>query len=49
MVALGALASLTGVISREAFEKAIKESVPPKTLGKNLEAFKKGNEYVRSR
>jgi 2-oxoglutarate ferredoxin oxidoreductase subunit gamma len=47
MVALGALASLTGVISREAFEKAIKDSVPPRTLGQNLEAFKKGNEYVR--
>jgi 2-oxoglutarate ferredoxin oxidoreductase subunit gamma len=48
MVALGALASLTGVISREALEKAIKDSVPPKTLGQNLEAFKKGNEYVRA-
>ena len=47
MVALGALASLTGVISRGAFEKAIKDSVPPKTLAQNLEAFKKGNEYVR--
>ncbi len=48
MVALGALASLTGVISPEAFEKAIKDSVPPKTLGQNLEAFKKGNQYVRA-
>jgi 2-oxoglutarate ferredoxin oxidoreductase subunit gamma len=48
MVALGALASLTGVISPEAFEKAIKDAVPPKTLGQNLEAFKKGNQYVRA-
>jgi 2-oxoglutarate ferredoxin oxidoreductase subunit gamma len=48
MVALGALASLTGVISRESLEKAIKDSVPPKTLRQNLEAFKKGNEYVRA-
>jgi 2-oxoglutarate ferredoxin oxidoreductase subunit gamma len=48
MVALGALASLTGVISRGAFEKAIKDSVPPRTLGQNLEAFTKGNEYVRA-
>jgi 2-oxoglutarate ferredoxin oxidoreductase subunit gamma len=48
MVALGALASMTGVISREAFEKAIKDSVPPRTLGQNLEAFKKGNEHVRA-
>ena len=48
MVALGALASLTGVISQEALEKAIGESVPPKTLAQNLEAFKKGIEYVRN-
>ena len=48
MVALGALASLTGVISEKAFENAIEETVPPKTLAKNLEAFKKGIEYVRN-
>lgn len=48
MVALGALASLTGVISQEALEKAIGESVPPKTLAQNLEAFKKGITYVRN-
>ena len=48
MVALGALASLSGVISPGALEKAIKDSVPPKTLVRNLEAFQKGNEYVRS-
>ena len=47
MVALGALCQLTGVISREAMEKAISETVPPKTLSQNLEAFKKGIEYVR--
>jgi 2-oxoglutarate ferredoxin oxidoreductase subunit gamma len=47
MVALGALCRLTGVISREALEKAISETVPPKTLPQNLEAFKKGFEYVR--
>jgi 2-oxoglutarate ferredoxin oxidoreductase subunit gamma len=48
MVALGALASLTGVISTGAYEQAIEETVPPKTLAKNLEAFKKGIEYVRN-
>jgi 2-oxoglutarate ferredoxin oxidoreductase subunit gamma len=48
MVALGALASLTGVISQEALEMAIKESVPPKTLSQNIEAFQKGMEYVRN-
>jgi 2-oxoglutarate ferredoxin oxidoreductase subunit gamma len=47
MVALGALCQLTGVISQEALEKAISETVPPKTLSQNLEAFKKGIEYVR--
>ncbi len=48
MVALGALASVTGVIAEGSFEKAIAESVPPKTLAQNLDAFKKGKEYVRS-
>ncbi|MDI6756342.1 MAG: 2-oxoacid:acceptor oxidoreductase family protein [Thermodesulfobacteriota bacterium] len=47
MVALGALCQLTGVISRNALEKAIKETVPPKTLTQNIEAFQKGLEYVR--
>ena len=47
MVALGALCQLTGVISQEALEKSIAENVPPKTLTQNLEAFKKGIEYVR--
>jgi len=48
MVALGSLASLTGVISPEAFKKAIQDAVPPKTLSQNLEAFEKGMDYVRS-
>ena len=47
MVALGALCQLTGVISQEALEKSISENVPPKTLTQNLEAFKKGIDYVR--
>ncbi|HSR11700.1 MAG TPA: 2-oxoacid:acceptor oxidoreductase family protein [Thermodesulfobacteriota bacterium] len=48
MVALGALAKVSGVIDSGSFEKAIGDSVPPKTLTQNLEAFKKGKEYVRS-
>ncbi len=48
LVALGALASLTGVISQKSLEEAIAETVPPKTLTKNLEAFQRGIEYVRS-
>ena len=47
MVALGALCALTGVISAEALEKAIAETVPPKTLAQNLQAFKKGIAYAR--
>jgi 2-oxoglutarate ferredoxin oxidoreductase subunit gamma len=47
MVALGALYQLTQVISRESLEKAIEETVPPKTLSQNIEAFRKGSEYVR--
>ena len=46
MVALGALCGVTGVISKEALEKAIQESVPPKTLAQNIQAFEKGMEYV---
>jgi len=48
MVALGALCQLTGVISQNALERAIEETVPPKTLSQNIEAFKKGIEYVRA-
>jgi 2-oxoglutarate ferredoxin oxidoreductase subunit gamma len=47
MVALGALCQLSGVITPDALEKAIAETVPPKTLSQNIEAFKKGIEYVR--
>ncbi|MDH4267113.1 MAG: 2-oxoacid:acceptor oxidoreductase family protein [Deltaproteobacteria bacterium] len=47
MVALGALCQLTGAVSPQALERAIEESVPPKTLAQNLEAFQKGIEYVR--
>jgi len=47
MVVLGALCQLTGVISEDALEKAIEETVPSKTLPQNIEAFKKGIEYVR--
>ena len=47
MVALGALCQLTGAVSFQALEIAIGESVPPKTLAQNLEAFQKGIEYVR--
>ncbi len=47
MVALGALASLTRVLSQKSLEEAIGETVPPRTLTKNLEAFQRGVEYAR--
>jgi len=47
MVALGALCHLTGVVSQNALEQSIAEAIPPKTLAQNMEAFRKGIEYVR--
>lgn len=47
MVALGAFCRLTGMISPEALEKAIAETVPSITLPQNIEAFRKGMNYVR--
>jgi len=47
MVALGALCHLTRVVSQNAIEQAIAEVIPPKILAQNMEAFKKGIEYVR--
>ena len=45
MVMLGALAKITNLVSVEALEKAIKESVPPKTVETNLTALKKGLQF----
>lgn len=42
IVMLGALTKLTNIVSVEALEKAIKESVPPKTVETNIKAYKKG-------
>ncbi|MGD0626967.1 MAG: 2-oxoacid:acceptor oxidoreductase family protein [Thermodesulfobacteriota bacterium] len=47
MVALGSLCHLTGVVSQNALEQAMAEAIPPKTLAQNIEAFRKGIEYVR--
>ena len=33
---------MAGVVSRDALVQTIKESVPPKTIDKNLEAFAEG-------
>ena len=45
MVMLGALAKITNLVSVKALEKAIKESVPPKTVETNLTALKKGLQF----
>ena len=42
VIMLGCLAGLTGAVSRDSLRQAISESVPPKTVDMNLEAFKEG-------
>ena len=42
VVMLGALTKITGIVSREAMEKAIKASVKPDTVKTNVTAFEKG-------
>jgi len=46
IIMLGALVGATGVVSREAIEKAILDSVPRGTEELNLRAMKKGFELV---
>jgi 2-oxoglutarate ferredoxin oxidoreductase subunit gamma len=49
VVMLGFFTAVTGVVSREAMEEAIKSSVKPKTAPLNLEAFAAGYEYARQK
>jgi 2-oxoglutarate ferredoxin oxidoreductase subunit gamma len=46
VVMLGFFTAVSGVVSREAMEKAIESSVKPKTAPLNLEAFAAGYEYA---
>jgi 2-oxoglutarate ferredoxin oxidoreductase subunit gamma len=46
VVMLGFFTAVTGVVSREAMEKAINSSVKPKTAPLNLAAFAAGYEYA---
>lgn len=46
IVMLGALTSLTGIVSREAMEKAVRESIPRGTEELNLKALEEG--YLHS-
>jgi 2-oxoglutarate ferredoxin oxidoreductase subunit gamma len=42
MIMLGALTKITSVASEESMEKAIKDSVPERTVETNLNAYRKG-------
>lgn len=46
VVMLGYFTAVTGVVSREAMEKAIGDSVKPKTIPLNIRAFTTGYEYA---
>ncbi|HEY8241150.1 MAG TPA: 2-oxoacid:acceptor oxidoreductase family protein [Kiritimatiellia bacterium] len=49
IVMVGFFAQVTQLISREAFEKAVLDSVPPGTEELNLAAFKRGYEFGGTR
>lgn len=44
MIMLGAFTRITGLVSREAMEKTIRENVSKKTIEANIKAFQKGIE-----
>jgi 2-oxoglutarate ferredoxin oxidoreductase subunit gamma len=46
LIILGALLKKTGLLSVEAMEKAIEVSVPKKAITLNLNAFKRGLEFI---
>jgi 2-oxoglutarate ferredoxin oxidoreductase subunit gamma len=46
LIILGALIKKTGLLSVEAMEKAIEESVPKKAKELNLKAFRRGLELI---
>ena len=46
-VMVGVFAGLTSVVSPQALEKAVGESVPQTTRELNLTAYRRGLEYVR--
>ena len=47
VVMVGVFAGLTSVVSPQALEKAVGESVPQTTRELNLTAYRRGLEYVR--
>ena len=49
VVMLGFFTAVTGLVKREAIEKAIEDSVRPKTLELNLKAFEAGFQYAHQK
>jgi len=49
MIMLGFFTAVTGFVKRESMEQALEDSVKPKTVAINLEAFALGYEYVGSK
>jgi 2-oxoglutarate ferredoxin oxidoreductase subunit gamma len=47
IVMLGALTTLTGLVSEESMKEAVRNSVPPATVGKNLAALEEGFALAR--
>ena len=47
IVMLGYFTGITGLISKEAMEEAVRTSVPAKTVDLNIKAFEAGYEYAR--
>jgi len=47
IIALGALSKLTNIVRESTLKKVIKETVPPKTVERNLEAFDLGVKEVK--
>ena len=45
MIMLGALTKITEILSRDAIERAIKDTISEKTISANIQAFKKGAKF----
>ena len=45
MIMLGALTKITEILSRDAIERAIKDTISEKTISANVQAFKKGAKF----
>ncbi len=49
MIMIGFVNEMTGLLDRESVERTIRESVPPKTVEKNLEAYAEGARLAAER